>query len=29
MDCELAKKYATDHIEIAEQFFMENAVNTK
>ena len=28
-NCELAKKYATDHIEIAEQFFMENAVNTK
>ena len=28
-NCELAKKYATEHIEIAEQFFMENAVNTK
>ena len=27
-DCELAKKYATEHIEIAEQFFMENTVNS-
>lgn len=26
-DCELAKKYATDHIELAEQFFMENTIN--
>lgn len=26
-DCELAKKYATEHIEIAEQFFMENTVS--
>ena len=26
-DCELAKKYATEHIELAEQFFMENTVN--
>lgn len=26
-DCELAKKYATEHIEIAEQFFMENTIN--
>ncbi len=27
-DCELAKKYATEHIELAEQFFMENTVNS-
>ena len=27
-DCELAKKYATEHIEIAEQFFMENTINS-
>lgn len=27
-DSELAKKYATEHIEIAEQFFMENPVNS-
>ena len=27
--CELAQKYATEHIELAEQFFMENAVNSK
>lgn len=27
-DCELAKKNATEHIEIAEQFFMENTVNS-
>jgi len=26
-DSELAKKYATEHIELAEQFFMENTVN--
>lgn len=26
-DSELAKKYATEHIEIAEQFFMDNTVN--
>lgn len=26
-DCELAKKYATEHIELAEQFFMENTIN--
>lgn len=26
-NCELAKKYATEHIELAEQFFMENTVN--
>ncbi|MBC6696339.1 GntR family transcriptional regulator [Terrisporobacter mayombei] len=26
-DCELAKKYATQHIELAEQFFMENTIN--
>lgn len=28
-NCELAKKYATDHIEIAEQFYMENAIGSK
>lgn len=28
-NCELAKIYATEHIELAEQFFMENAVNSK
>lgn len=28
-NCELAQKYATEHIELAEQFFMENAVNSK
>lgn len=28
-NCELAKKYATDHIELAEQFFMENAINSQ
>ena len=27
-DSELAKKYATEHIEIAEQFFMDNTVNS-
>lgn len=27
-DCELAKKYATEHIELAEQFFMENTINS-
>lgn len=27
-DSELAKKYATEHIELAEQFFMENTVNS-
>ncbi len=27
-DSELAKKYATEHIEIAEQFFMENTVSS-
>lgn len=27
-NCELAKKYATEHIELAEQFFMENTVNS-
>ena len=27
-DCELAKKYATQHIELAEQFFMENTINS-
>ena len=27
-DSELAKKYATEHIELAEQFFMENPVNS-
>ena len=26
-DSELAKKYATEHIELAEQFFMENTAN--
>ena len=26
-DSELAKKYATEHIELAEQFFMENTIN--
>lgn len=26
-DSELAKKYATEHIELAEQFFMDNTVN--
>lgn len=26
-DSELAKKYATEHIELAEQFFIENTVN--
>ena len=27
-DSDLAKKYATEHIEIAEQFFMNNTVNS-
>lgn len=27
-DSELAKRYATEHIEIAEQFFMENTVSS-
>ena len=27
-DTELAKKYATEHIELAEQFFMENSINS-
>lgn len=27
-DSELAKKYATEHIELAEQFFMENTINS-
>lgn len=27
-DSELAKKYATEHIEIAEQFFMDNTINS-
>lgn len=27
-DSELAKKYATEHIELAEQFFMENTVSS-
>ena len=27
-DGELAKKYATEHIELAEQFFMENTANS-
>lgn len=26
-DCEKAKRYATEHIELAEQFFMESAVS--
>ena len=26
-DCEQAKQYATEHIELAEQFFMENTIN--
>lgn len=26
-NCDLAKQYATEHIELAEQFFMENTVN--
>ncbi len=28
-DVEMAKKYATEHIEIAEQFFMENTITAK
>ncbi|MEG0180252.1 MAG: GntR family transcriptional regulator [Terrisporobacter sp.] len=28
-DCEMAKKYATEHIELAEQFFMENTANSQ
>lgn len=27
-NCEDAQKYATEHIEIAEQFFMENSINS-
>ena len=27
-DCENAEKYATEHIERAEQFFMENSINS-
>ena len=27
-DSELAKKYATEHIELAEQFFMEKTMNS-
>ena len=28
-DCELAKKYATEHIEKAEQFMIDKAVSHK